>query len=138
MILTFVARHLYSRYGYFCRVKKYSGYISYFLFWLLFFIVTKALFLAYNHSLTSSLSAAEIVNVFFYGLRMDVSFTSYLCIFPFILFLVRSVAVEIDIRKVLRIYTICLIILLSFLATADCELYRAWGFRMDITPASIF
>lgn len=69
---------------------------------------------------------------------MDVSFTSYLCIFPFLLFLVRSVAVKLNIEKVIRIYTISIVILLSFIATADLELYTAWGYRMDATPLLYF
>ena len=119
-------------------MKKYSGYIAYFVYWLLYFIVTKALFLAYNHSLTSGLSTAEISKIFIYGFRMDVSFTAYLCIFPFLLFLVRSIAVKINIVKVIRIYTFCIVVLLSFLATADFELYSAWGYRMDVTPLQYF
>jgi phosphoglycerol transferase MdoB-like AlkP superfamily enzyme len=119
-------------------VKKYSGYISYFLYWLLFFVVTKALFLIYNHSLTSTLTLREILNVFIYGLRMDVAFTAYICIFPFLLFLARVVFIKLKIEKAVRIYTFCIVALLSFLATADCELYKAWGYRMDITPLQYF
>ncbi|MEP6926992.1 MAG: sulfatase-like hydrolase/transferase [Ginsengibacter sp.] len=65
---------------------------------------------------------------------MDVSFTSYICIFPFLLFVIRNFAVKINVVKLISIYTFCLVVLLSFLATADFELYHAWGYRMDITP----
>ena len=65
---------------------------------------------------------------------MDLSFTSYICIFPFILFFVRTVFIKIHIEKVLKIYTIIVIVLISFLTTADLELYTAWGYRMDATP----
>ncbi|MEO8764467.1 MAG: sulfatase-like hydrolase/transferase [Ginsengibacter sp.] len=115
-------------------MKKYSGYIAYFAYWLLFFIVTKALFLVYNHSLTSGLGVAEVIKVFAYGFRMDVSFTAYTCIFPFLLFFLKETIVTLRILTAIRIYTICLVVLLSFLSVADYELYRAWGYRMDITP----
>lgn len=69
---------------------------------------------------------------------MDVSFTSYICIFPFLLFLVRVASVKIDTSKVINIYTYCIVVLFSFLATADFELYSAWGYRMDITPLQYF
>lgn len=65
---------------------------------------------------------------------MDLSFTSYICIFPFILFFIRTAFIKINIEKVLKIYTIIVIILISFLTTADLELYTAWGYRMDATP----
>ncbi|MEP6951195.1 MAG: sulfatase-like hydrolase/transferase [Ginsengibacter sp.] len=119
-------------------MKKYSGYISYFIYWIFYFLVTKALFLVYHHSLTAGLTTAEIFKVFIWGFRMDVSFTSYICVFPFLLFLARSFALRINIKKIVWIYTICATVILSFLATADLELYSAWGYRMDITPFQYF
>lgn len=69
---------------------------------------------------------------------MDVSFTSYICIFPFILFFIRTAFVNINIEKLLKIYTIIVIILISFVTTADLQLYTAWGYRMDATPLQYF
>ena len=119
-------------------MKKYYGYLGYFAFWLLFFIVCKVLFLAYHHSLTTTLTAGEIFKVFLFGLRMDMSFVGYICILPFILFFIRFVFIKIKVEKIISVYTIAVILLLSFLATADLELYTAWGFRMDATPLQYF
>jgi phosphoglycerol transferase MdoB-like AlkP superfamily enzyme len=119
-------------------VKKYSGYIAYFVYWIFYFLVTKALFLVYHHSLTAGLATAEILKVFIWGFRMDVSFTSYICIFPFLLFLARSFAPKINIKKIVWIYTVFITVVLSILATADLELYSAWGYRIDITPLQYF
>ena len=119
-------------------MKKYSGHVVYFFYWIFYFLVAKALFLAYHHSLAAGLSTAEIFKIFVYGFRMDVAFTSYLCIFPFLLFLVRSAWVKLNIVKIVRIYTACIVVLLSFLATADLELYHAWGYRLDATPLQYF
>ena len=69
---------------------------------------------------------------------MDASFTSYICIFPFLLFFIRTVFIKINIEKIFRIYTIIVVILISFLTTADLELYTAWGYRMDATPLQYF
>ncbi len=65
---------------------------------------------------------------------MDVPFTAYICIFPFLLFFVKSLFINIGINKIIRIYTFILITLFSFLTIADLELYSAWGYRMDATP----
>ena len=69
---------------------------------------------------------------------MDASFAGYICIFPFLLFLVKSVFFNFKITKILRVYTYVLVIIISFLITADLELYNAWGFRMDATPVQYF
>ncbi len=115
-------------------MKKYVAYLSYFIFWILYFIVAKAIFLIYHHSLTNGLTFAEIFEVFLFGLRMDLSFTSYICILPFLLFFLSSVFRNFRAGKIIEVYTVAIIILLSFITTADLELYTAWGYRMDATP----
>ncbi len=69
---------------------------------------------------------------------MDISFTSYLCIFPFLLLAVRSIFVKLPAGKAIQIYTVILVWVISFVTTADLELYTAWGFRMDATPLVYF
>ena len=69
---------------------------------------------------------------------MDTSFTAYVCIFPFLLFFIKSLALKFKISKIIKVYTYVLVIIISFLITADLELYHAWGFRMDATPLQYF
>ncbi|MCO6496130.1 MAG: sulfatase-like hydrolase/transferase [Chitinophagaceae bacterium] len=115
-------------------MKRLITYFAYFLFWVLFFIAARAVFLLYHLPLTETLSVTEIFETFLYGLRMDVSFASYICVIPFILYLVKTIKPEFRVRKIIKVYSIILIVILSFLVAADLELYTAWGFRMDATP----
>jgi len=69
---------------------------------------------------------------------MDASFAGYICLFPFLLFLIKSFAVRLPINKIIRIYTYVLIVIISFLIIADLGLYTAWGYRMDATPLLYF
>ncbi len=119
-------------------MKKYLAYGFYFLYWILFFIAAKFAFLLYHLHLAETLTASETFKVFLYGLRMDASFTGYICIFPFLLFLTESVAVNFHVKKIIRVYTYVVIVIISFLIVADLELYNAWGFRMDATPLQYF
>ena len=96
------------------------------------------IFLVYHFPLTKELTASEIVKTFLYGFRLDASFAAYICILPFLLFFIHSIFVKLNFRKTIRIYSIILVILLSFLTIADLELYTAWGFRMDATPLQYF
>lgn len=50
----------------------------------------------------------------------------------------QSVAVNFEVKKMIRVYTYVLVLILSFLIVADLELYNAWGFRMDATPLQYF
>ena len=119
-------------------MKKYKGYLYYFLYWLLFFAIARAAFLLYHFQLTRTLSGGEIFKTFLYGLRMDASFTAYICLFPFLLLLIKSFSVHLPINKIIRIYTYVLVIIISFLIIADLGLYTAWGYRMDATPLQYF
>ncbi|MEO9021382.1 MAG: sulfatase-like hydrolase/transferase [Ginsengibacter sp.] len=119
-------------------MKKYQGYLLYFLYWILFFILAKTAFLIYHLHLTKTLNGIEIFKVFLYGARMDASTAAYICVFPFLLFFIKSLAVNFPIHKIIRIYTLIIVVLFSFLITADLELYNAWGFRMDATPLQYF
>ncbi|MEO6844493.1 MAG: LTA synthase family protein, partial [Ginsengibacter sp.] len=119
-------------------MKKYKGYLYYFLYWLLFFAIARAAFLLYHFQLTRTLSGGEIFKTFLYGLRMDASFTAYICLFPFLLFFIKSTAVHLPINKIIRVYTYLLVIIISFLIIADLGLYAAWGYRMDATPLQYF
>lgn len=69
---------------------------------------------------------------------MDASFAGYICIFPFLLFFIKSFFVNFRINKIIRIYTYALAIVISFLIIADLGLYTAWGYRMDATPLLYF
>ena len=119
-------------------MKKYQGYLLYFLYWLLFFAIAKVAFLLYHLHLTKTLNGIEILQVFLYGLRMDASFAAYICLFPFLLFFIKSIFVKFKINKIIRIYTYVLVIIISFLIIADLGLYTAWGYRMDATPLQYF
>lgn len=69
---------------------------------------------------------------------MDASFAAYICIFPFLLYLLKFIFPSLRVHRTVKIYSVSLIVLLSFLAVADLELYTAWGFRMDATPLMYF
>lgn len=107
----------------------------YFLFWLVFFLAAKALFLLYHATPTAALSAATIGRVFVYGLRLDASSTAYLCLVPYLLFTVGSLAgPRFPTDRLIGWYTAAAVLLVALLTITDLELYTAWGFRLDATP----
>lgn len=119
-------------------MKKVYPYFSYFIFWLLYFVLARGLFLLYHLNLTDDLSSGTVPKTFLHGFRMDLSFAAYICILPFTLYFVKIIFPRFRVQKIIRVYSIVLIILISFLVTADLELYTAWGFRMDATPLQYF
>ncbi|MFB9861971.1 LTA synthase family protein [Rufibacter immobilis] len=108
--------------------------VSYFFFWTFFFEVCRGLFLLYHSNKTSALTASEIGKVFWYGLRMDLSFAAYLSVLPFLFFLLETGFRKNIFLKMAQWYTYVMLPLLTLLIIADLELYAAWGFRLDSTP----
>jgi len=119
---------------YICAVKRRLYFQPlYFLFWVLYFIVARATFLLFHLERAQQLSTGDIARTFLYGLRLDMSFTAYLCAIPFLLLLFQTLWPHL-ITLLIRIYTFLLLVLLSLLLTVDLELYTFWGFRLDATP----
>lgn len=108
------------------------------MFWIIYFISIRAVFLLYHHRESQNLSGGEIFNVFRFGLRLDFSFAAYLSIIPFLLILINSITPRFKIALILKIYTFCFIIIISFLMIADLELYTAWGYRINSAVLQYF
>ena len=114
--------------------NRFAFQPRYFLFWLLFFGLGRALFLGYQHASTAQLPFSTLLGTFGYGLRLDASAAAYICVLPFALFIAGSLFPRLPLRSLLLTYTVAIGLVLTFLITADLELYRTWGFRLDDTP----
>lgn len=105
------------------------------LFWLVFFITARIVFLIFHFNLAATLSAKEILTVLFLGLRMDLAMAGDWLLLTG-LFLTLSILF--DSRNLFyylnNAITIALLVLSTLIIVADLELYRHWGFRLNTTP----
>ncbi|MBW7468987.1 phosphoglycerol transferase MdoB-like AlkP superfamily enzyme [Pontibacter aydingkolensis] len=106
----------------------------YFLFWVIYFVVARAVFLLYHLDKSEQLSGTDVFYSFLYGLRLDLSFTAYICAIPFLLSLLTAIWPSFKISGIIRHYTYTLLVIISVLLSADLELYTFWGFRLDASP----
>ena len=114
--------------------NRFAFQARYFLFWVLFFGLGRALFLGYQHAAASKLPLATLLATFWFGLRLDASAAAYVCVLPFLLLALGSLWPRLPLRGLLAGYSVAMGLVLALLLTADLELYRAWGFRLDDTP----
>ncbi|MBL7972488.1 MAG: sulfatase-like hydrolase/transferase [Prolixibacteraceae bacterium] len=108
-------------------------FLKYLVFWLFFFWLTKALFLIYNIDHSGQLSFGEILGIFGYGLKMDVSTVSYLLLLPGLLLAFVYFLPSGFIDRFVRIYTIFFLVIASVLVVLDLGLYPHWGTRVNVT-----
>ncbi len=104
------------------------------LFWLVFFIVSRLLFLGYNHDLTATLSFTDVLTLMALGLRMDAAMAGYWLLLTGLLLTLSCLLAGRWVGKVHGIITVSLLLISAVIVVGDLELYRNWGFRMDATP----
>ena len=113
--------------------ERIKFFFVYALFWLVFFIIAKVIFLTYHYDRASTLSFVEILKVFIYGSRLDFSSTGYILLVPGLLLALISYFNKIF-YYTLNVYTFIILFFITFITVADIELYKHWGFKLDATP----
>ena len=111
-------------------------FFYYFLYWIVFFEISRLIFLLYNHFLSSSLTVGDWLSAFWYGLRMDASMSGYISVIVALVLAFTSFLNGKTISKIVSIYTGFVLTIACILVVSDMELYRHWGFRLDSTPLS--
>jgi phosphoglycerol transferase MdoB-like AlkP superfamily enzyme len=107
---------------------------KYFLYWLLFFVICRLLFLFYEWPLSKNLGVIDWFNILWHGIPMDLSATGYLLLLPCLFMSIFYFLRDKTLAGIINIYTYAILFICIFLVIADMELYRYWGFRLDATP----
>ncbi|MGY0407070.1 MAG: LTA synthase family protein [Polaribacter sp.] len=107
--------------------------IYYYLLWICYFIFARVFFLAFYFKKTQELSFLTTLKTFLYGLKLDSSFTAYLCFIPFLLMIFTVFVSPKKIGAIIKWYSYIIIAIISFFLLMDLGLYEAWGIRLDAT-----
>jgi phosphoglycerol transferase MdoB-like AlkP superfamily enzyme len=108
--------------------------LKYFLFWFCYFVVVKTLFIFFNVALLKNLTVSDFFGIYYHGLKLDISASTYLLLLPFILAIPTAFLRPNYLVYTLRIYTLILLVVITIFVSGDLELYQYWGFRLDTTP----
>jgi phosphoglycerol transferase MdoB-like AlkP superfamily enzyme len=108
--------------------------LKYSIFWMIYFLAVKTIFLIFNYHFTESISFSDFLGVYFYGLKLDFSTVSYILILPSFMVLLSVFFIYKPTRYIINGYTYILLFIVCFLAAADMEIYKFWGTRLDTTP----
>ena len=98
---------------------------------MVYFVFARLFFLVYYFERTKELDFYTIIKTFLYGLQLDASFTAYISFIPFLLVIFSTFINPKIIVKVIRWYTIPVLIFISLMLMIDAGLYQAWGIRLD-------
>ncbi len=102
-----------------------------FAFWIVFFVLSKVLFLSYHYTHTSKLAWDDIAGIFAYGLRLDMSVAGYIVLLAGLFIVITLRFTPPLSQSLLKYYYSVILLIVSGLSFADIELYRNWAFRLD-------
>lgn len=113
-------------------LRSLYSFIRFFLFWLLFFAITRAAFEIYFFEKFHGTTVGDIIKTFIYGIRMDASATAYIAIIPLFIFIVNWFFGKHHINPIwLKIYTWFCVFLVSFIAIIDMGIFIEWGAKVN-------
>jgi phosphoglycerol transferase MdoB-like AlkP superfamily enzyme len=113
-------------------MKQYwYSILKLFLFWLLFFAITRGLFLLVYSHLLANIPLKEIVSVFYYALRLDIATACYLITIPLLLF-----ALQLCFKHKITVILLCIITIIELIGTslilfAEIGIYGEWRSKLN-------
>lgn len=114
-------------------LRSLFSFIRFYLFWLLFFAITRLTFELYYFNKLKSASFGEIIETYLYGIRMDASATAYIAIIPLIIFIINWFSKPASHIKSfwLKAYTCFCIFFISLIAIVDLGIFLEWGAKVN-------
>ena len=121
------------------KLFKYTG--LQFIFWLIFFALNRAVFLAYYSGIISleNISLSEVFRTFIAAFKLDVSMTCYLIIVSFVLFLFQyHIKKNRLFLKINSFVTYIIVVLYAFLTGGEMGVYEEWKTKLSSKALAYF
>ena len=108
--------------------------LKYYLFWLLFSVIAKGLFLLYQYPETLSLTGMDYLFIFWKGLRVDLSFGGYIMALACVVMAACVFLPSRWLKPVFSLLTLLLLATSALIVVGDLEVFANWGYHVDATP----
>jgi phosphoglycerol transferase MdoB-like AlkP superfamily enzyme len=112
-------------------LRNLFSLFRFFVFWLLFFAITRATFeLYFSHKLKGA-SFGEILQSFFYGIPLDASATAYISIIPLLVFVIGWCIPGFTVKPIwLKVYVWFCLFCISLNTILNFNIFREWGTKV--------
>src|SRR5688572_7736987 len=107
-------------------ISTFKFFIRHFLFWLLFFVAFRLLFILSQPS-TGEISPGEYLLTLFAGYRLDISTASYLAVIPFFITLLYAFGSDRLYPQILNIYYSIIILIAVVFSISNIVIYQYGG-----------
>ena len=104
-----------------------------FLFWILFFDLSRLVFMIFYASMFRSahVEAWEIAGIFIHSFRLDAAVAAYFLIVPFLILAVQCFSDRGWLNTVNKIYTAIMVVAYSLTETGEMGIYREWQAKLS-------
>ncbi|PLX05675.1 MAG: hypothetical protein C0598_13920 [Marinilabiliales bacterium] len=108
-------------------------YLRYIFFWLILFTLNRLIFLLFYRTLilTDEIAFFEVLRVFVYSFKLDLSTIGYIFVFPFILSFLSNDKNQNLISKIIQIYSILTLVIYQLISLGELQLYGEWKTKLS-------
>ena len=106
------------------------AFLKLFAFWMVFFILLRIGFLLYEAHQLKGIPFLSILSLFWHALRLDVSATSFLMLFPFALWIIQSVLPRRFFDILLQVYVSLMIFVLAAITVGEMGVFDEWKTKL--------
>ncbi|CAN5750189.1 alkaline phosphatase family protein [soil metagenome] len=105
-------------------------FIRQFFSWMIFFQVTRLIFVVWNREEIAAGSTGEIFSTFYHGIYLDVAMSCYMITLPWLFFSLSLLTEKQIFLRISRWFTFLLIILVSMLTISELSIYDEWHTKL--------
>lgn len=112
-------------------LRNLFSLVRFFLFWLLFFAITRLAFELYFLPKLKDAGLSDIIQTYFYGLRLDASAAAYISAIPLLVFLVNWCIPKTHVKPIwLKVYVWVCLFFISLNTGLNFNIFREWGTKV--------
>jgi hypothetical protein len=119
------------------EAKRIVAFMArYNLFWLLYFLLCRIVFVCYHAANIRDLSS--LPGIFGYGAYMDLSASCALTVIPYLAWCTKRFLPIPGLRRGVNLYSALLIVLVALITVADLQVCEEWGTKLNAQALAYF
>ncbi len=111
-------------------------FIRQFLFWMIFFQITRFIFLIWNRNELTGAGFSETISVVYHSIYLDTAMACYFMIIPYFLFAIGLFSEKSIFLKISRYLTALLISMVSMITILELPIYDEWHTKLTFKTFS--
>lgn len=113
-------------------LKNLFALARFYIFWLIFFAITRISFEVYFRNKLSTASAKEILESFLYAIRLDCSTIAYIAAIPLLVSIFEWFVPAVRVKTIwYKAYIWVCLLLICFLTILDYNIFQEWGTKVN-------